>query len=67
MTLRSIATTLMCYLKLDRPSHVAAGVEGEKPRQRALPNRWIRVMVVMTVVYLFLLMTGLAYAGWFRL
>ena len=71
MTLLSIvtvlfATALMGYLGLSKPGQVAAEVEVEKPRTRTLPKRWSNIMIVMTVVYFFLLLAGLSYAGWFR-
>jgi len=33
---------------------------------RSLPNRWTNLLIVLSVVYCFLLLAGLSYAGWFR-
>jgi hypothetical protein len=38
----------------------------ENPHQRALPRRWSNLMIVLSVLYCFLLLAGLSYAGWFR-
>ncbi len=38
----------------------------ENPQHRALPKRWSNLLIVLSVVYCFLLLAGLSYAGWFR-
>lgn len=34
--------------------------------KRALPKRWSSFVIALTVVYFFLLLAGLGYAGWFH-
>jgi hypothetical protein len=71
MTLLSIVTVvlaaaIMGYLGLGRSSHVTADVEVENPRPVSIPKRWSTLLIAVTVVYFFLLLAGLSYAGWFR-
>ena len=60
------ATALMSFLGFSKPGQVAAEVEAENPRPRALPERWSNLLIALTVVFFFLLLAGLSYAGWFR-
>ena len=60
-----LATFLMGFLGLRKP-RTTAEVERENPQPRALPKRWRTVIIVITVLYFFLLLAGLSYAGWFR-
>lgn len=71
MTLLSIvsvlfATVIMAYLGVAKAGQAAAEAEVEKPRPIALPKRWSDLIIMLTVVYFFLLLAGLSYAGWFR-
>jgi hypothetical protein len=38
-----------------------------RPPQHAIPRRWSTLLIVMAVVYCFLLLAGLSWAGWFHL
>lgn len=71
MTLLSIvsvlfATVFMAFLGSGKAGRLAAELEVENPRQRALPKRWSSLVIGMTVLYFFLLLAGLGYAGWFH-
>ena len=72
MTLISIfsvlfATALMGFIGLGKTDQGSEeSLEIENPRRRALPKRWSNIIIVLTVVYFFMLLAGLSYAGWFR-
>ena len=71
MTLISIftvlfATAFMGFIGIGKAGQVPQDVEIETPRRRALPRRWSNFLIALTVVYFFLLLAGLSYAGWFR-
>ena len=34
--------------------------------QHAIPRRWSSLLIALAVVYCFLLLAGLSWAGWFR-
>lgn len=64
------AATIMGYFAMGKAGRAAAQVqqvEQDSPRQRPLPRRWSNLLIAMAVVYCFLLLAGLSWAGWFRL
>ena len=64
------AATMMGYFALGKDGGAAAQVEEidqDSPRQRPIPRRWSNLLIAMAVVYCFLLLAGLSWAGWFRL
>lgn len=72
MTLFSLSsllftTVLMGLLSAGKTGQAAAQVDADLPRPRMLPRRWSSFLIAMTVVYFFLLLAGLCYAGWFRM
>ena len=60
-----LATVVMGFIGLRKQVPVEA--VSENPRKRNLPKRWSNFLIAMTVVYFFLLLAGLGYAGWFRI
>ena len=61
-----LATVVMGFFGMGASGRTPAEVEVENTRKRTLPKRWSNLVIAMTVVYFFLLLAGLSYAGWFR-
>lgn len=60
------ATALMAFLGTRKTTRVAVEIEPRSARQHSIPRRWSNLLIVLTVVYCFLLLAGLSYAGWFH-
>ena len=71
MTVLTIVTVLfaagvMGYGVIGKPAASAVESDAEVPRPRALPKSWSSLLIALTVLYCFLVLAGLSYAGWFR-
>ena len=57
---------LIGFLGTRKPARVRADIEPGNSRHHSIPRRWSNLLIVLAVVYCFLLLAGLSYAGWFR-
>jgi len=69
LTIFSVLFTaaLMGYLGTRKAAQRTAESDAASAPQPAIAERWSTPLIVLPVVYCFLLLAGLSWAGWFRL
>jgi hypothetical protein len=60
------AAAVMGYYGTRQAVRETVQSDAARAPQRAIPRRWSTPLIVMAVVYCFLLLAGLSWAGWFR-
>ncbi len=61
-----LAAAVMGYYGTRKAVHKTTEPDAASVPKRAIPKRWSSLLIVLAVVYCFLLLAGLSWAGWFR-